>query len=208
MRVDRWLPRFIPRNEIAGICERFREKHCEGMRFPLDIELVVEKQLNLHIIPISGIRSLIGIDAFLRSDFTGIVVDNQEYMDDRYENRLRFSIAHEVGHFTLHRTEYRQLGIRTAEDYIETIERMSEKAYTAIEWQANQFAGNVLVPRDELDVALQEAKRQLERESIASKLRDDPSQLLAILTPRVARRFGVSERVIERRVGDEQLWEV
>ena len=97
---------------------------------------------------------MIGIDAFLRSDFSGIVVDNNEYLDDRYQNRLRFSIAHEVGHFVLHAKAYKDFGIRSAADYVNSIQKLSEKAYSALEWQANQFAGNILVPREELAISL------------------------------------------------------
>jgi len=203
---DRWLPRFVSRSEIKGICENCHKKYCKELNFPLEIELIVEKKLNLHIIPIAGIRALIGIDAFLRSDFSGIVVDNNEYLDDRYQNRLRFSIAHEVGHFILHARAYKDLGIRSAGDYINSIQKLSEKAYSALEWQANQFAGNILVPREELAVSLTKARKAAERESLTSKLKDDLGQMLALLMPGISRKFGVSEKVIERRVEDEELW--
>ncbi len=206
MGLETWMPRFITTNEIKGICESFLRRHCKAPSFPLEIELIAEKGIDLHIIPIAGIRSLIGIDAFLRSDFSGIVVDSKEYLDDRYQNRLRFSIAHEVGHFSLHKKAYKDFAIRSAADYINVIQTLSEKAYSALEWQANQFAGNILVPREALAESLIRAKRAAKRNSLAEKLKSDPGQLLALITPSISREYGVSERVIERRVRDESLW--
>jgi Zn-dependent peptidase ImmA (M78 family) len=206
LRLDRWLPRFINPSEIKEVFENFRRSHCKESTYPLEIELVVEKKLHLQIIPTAGIRALIGIDAFLRSDFSAIVVDNQEYLDDRHQNRLRFSIAHEVGHFVLHAKTYKEFGIQSASDYVNVIQNLSEKAYSALEWQANQFAGNILVPREDLAVALLDARKAGEHARLASKLKDDPEQMLALLTPSISRKFGVSEDVIARRVRDEKLW--
>jgi Zn-dependent peptidase ImmA (M78 family) len=127
-------------------------------------------------------------------------------LDDRHQNRLRFSIAHEVGHFVLHAKTYKEFGIQSASDYVNVIQNLSEKAYSALEWQANQFAGNILVPREDLAVALLDARKAGEHARLASKLKDDPEQMLALLTPSISRKFGVSEDVIARRVRDEKLW--
>jgi Zn-dependent peptidase ImmA (M78 family) len=172
----------------------------------LDIELVAEKKLNLHVFPVGGIRALIGIDAFLSWNLSDIVVDFQEYMDDRYQNRLRFSIAHEVGHFVLHAGAYKDVDFRSADDYIDAFERLGENAYRTVEWQSNQFAGQVLVPRDELAVLLEKAKEVATRQHLTGKLRGDPGQMLAMVALDLSREFGVSDRVIERRVRDEELW--
>jgi hypothetical protein len=107
LKTERWQPRFIKKADLTRICHQFRQEHCAGSGLPLDIELVAEKKLNLHILPVGGIRGLLGIDAFLTWNLSGIVVDLQEYLDERYQNRLRFSIAHEVGHFVLHAGAYR-----------------------------------------------------------------------------------------------------
>jgi len=204
--IAKWMPPFLPRSTLKELCEGFRKSHCFQQGFPVDIELVAEKSLALHIIPMNGIRSMIGIDAFLQSDYSGIVVDGEEYMDDRFQNRLRFSIAHEIGHFVMHRNAYGQFRIRTAQDYVRAIQNMTDKAYNALEWQANQFAGNVLVPSEQLAVSVAKVKQVAARKGQTARIEEDPSQMLALFSPQMAREFGVSDRVIERRLQDEGLW--
>ncbi len=97
MKIEGWMPKFISRAELTCFCSELRRDLYPEFGFPLDVELIVERKLNLHIIPVAAIRAMIGIDAFLRSDFSGIVVDYEEFREDRYQNRLRFSIAHEAG---------------------------------------------------------------------------------------------------------------
>ena len=106
----------------------------------------------------------------------------------------------------MHKKAYKDFAIRSAADYINVIQTLSEKAYSALEWQANQFAGNILVPREALAESLIRAKKAAKRNSLAEKLKYDPGQLLALITPSISREYGVSERVIERRVRDESLW--
>jgi hypothetical protein len=206
--ISKWLPRFITKEQIKGICADFRKRHCSRYDFPLNVELLIEKELNLEIIPIRSIRSLIGIDAFLKSDFSGIIVDDEEYLDDRYQNRLRFSLAHEIGHFMLHRDSYAQFNIKTSNDYMKLMQNITEKAYNAIEWQANQFAGILLVPREELLMALKELKEIIIKENLTSKIKEDPDQMLVVVSPYISKRFGVSDKVVERRTRDENLWPV
>ena len=43
------------------------------------------------------------VEALLVGDLKTIAVDRDVFMDPRAENRLRFSVAHELGHLILHR---------------------------------------------------------------------------------------------------------
>lgn len=45
--------------------------------------------------------SEIDMDAYLKRDLSGIVVDYDLYMEEKSSNRMRFSFAHELGHFFL-----------------------------------------------------------------------------------------------------------
>jgi hypothetical protein len=66
---------FRKREEIREIVEEFRRTHWKTGLVPVDMERIVESGLGLSIIPVGGIRNLNKIDAFLRSDLSGIVVD-------------------------------------------------------------------------------------------------------------------------------------
>jgi hypothetical protein len=58
--------------------------------------------------------------------------------------RINFTLAHEFGHYLLHRTDYPQ-GVKcSAQDVVRW-----DSAYAQIEQQANRFAANLLMPLDD-----------------------------------------------------------
>jgi len=65
---------FIPQKRLWRIVEQFRNDYCHEEKIPMNIESVIESKLNLEIIPERGIMDS-GIDAYLKSDYSGIVVD-------------------------------------------------------------------------------------------------------------------------------------
>jgi hypothetical protein len=144
--------RFIKKEEIRKISEEFRNAYWKSSLLPIDMESIIERGLRLDIVPHHGISRLDKIDAYLKSDLTGIVVDITQYMDPqgRYENRLRFSFAHEIGHFVLHKYIYQEFCIDTPEEYYDFVMNFPEPEYRSFEWQANEFAGSLLVPRTRL----------------------------------------------------------
>ena len=137
--------------EIGRISDDFRNKYWKGKPLPIDMELLIEKELGLEVIPETYIKELTKTDAYLTRDLTAIIIDWDQYMDedDRWANRLRFSMAHEVGHFVLHRN-INQEWINTDELYIEFHKHAPERERRTFEGQANEFAGSLLVPREML----------------------------------------------------------
>lgn len=104
---------------IRTKAEEFRQKYVEPVdKIPVPIIDITELQLNIHPIPIQGLKERIDIDGFLTRDLKNICIDNYVYEDPRQENRLRFTYAHEVGHLILHEAEIRQCDFRNTEDWI------------------------------------------------------------------------------------------
>ena len=97
----------ISRHEIQARADEFRTTYWPGEGLPVGIEQIVECDLGIKIIPVSGLRRDSDTDALLLGDMKSIVVDLGMYMDDRMERRMRYSFAHEVGHFVLHRNLFR-----------------------------------------------------------------------------------------------------
>jgi len=203
MRPRQWQPPFTSKPTIEQICERFRAQHCAGYDFPLDIDLITEKEVKLDLIPIGGIRSA-RVSAFLKSDFSGIVVDLIEFTDDRYQARMRFSIAHELGHYVMHQDLCKLFRIDTIDDYIKFILCMDEGAYRSVEFQANWFAATLLTPRAALIRELAKARAE-SLHLIPADYQRDPELSLLWIAPAVARHFGVSYEMIERRIREEGL---
>lgn len=73
----------------------------ESYLFGFDFEDIVRK-LGLDIIPIPNLVSEFGIEGALIYTDNIIVVDEDQYDNAHLWNRLRFTLAHELGHYWLH----------------------------------------------------------------------------------------------------------
>jgi hypothetical protein len=60
---------------------------------------LAEFDLHLDLVPANGLREQLDIDALLMGDWKSIFVDKRAIISPRLECRLRFSVAHEIGHF-------------------------------------------------------------------------------------------------------------
>lgn len=108
------------------------------------MEGIVEWDFDMAIIPIPGLKDRLRVDAFLASDLTAIFVD--DYVLQFVPNRYRFSLAHELAHYYLHDELYQSVEVRNVSDWSEVQRQIGEEDYSWFEYQANAFAGLVLVP--------------------------------------------------------------
>ncbi len=208
MTIDSFKCNFIPQEEIWEIVEEFRKRHWPTGILPVDIEQIIEAELKMNIIPEHYIRQYAKIDAFIRSDFSGIIVDHEQYMDPmgRYEKRLRFSFAHEIGHYILHRSTYEELHFESPREYADFVLNIPESEHRKFEWQANEFAGRLLVPKNHLQEEVLKIYNKLREKSLLGILAKEPAQVLESVAPTLAKPFLVSEEVIVKRVEREGLW--
>lgn len=158
---------------------------------PVDIEIVCD-MLGINILPVVGLFKSFQIDAYISADFKTVYVDEGEFR--KGSPRYRFSVAHELGHFVLHR-DYYPSGISDLNEWTDiSFDLLSVWS----ENQANCFAGNLLVPEDRLI-------RCLDDEFGGSFARNywnaSPAEFNAIFA-RVSKKFRVSEQVILRRMQD------
>ena len=142
----------------------------------------------------------------MKRDLSGIVVDYDCYMNDKFANRMRFSFAHELGHFFLHKDLYTKLGIDSPEDWKDFILNVPENEYRSFEWQANEFAGRLFVPYPELETEMEKVGEILKESNLIAFLKMDPDAVLSRVSPMLCQPFGVSTEVIEKRVKREGLW--
>ncbi len=92
-------------------------------------------------------------------------------------------------------------------EYIDFIQGIDEKEYKFFEWQANYFAGNLLVPRYELSLEINKIMSIFEIDPVLSGiLIENPVQVLEGISSSISKKFGVSDEVIIRRANDEKLW--
>ncbi len=195
---------FIERQQCWQAAESFRLQYWPSGDVPVDVLAIAEFDLDLEIRTITGLKEEADVDALLLGDWKTIVVDQEQYLDDRFINRLRFSVAHELGHFVLHQVTFLAIPRDTPDTWINFMQEMPDSEYGFLEYHANEFAGRLLVPIGNLRVEFEKAIVQVEKIGIARhKLNDDHLSYLCIP---LSKHFAVSEDVIERRLTREGLW--
>lgn len=190
--------------KIWGQVEEFRAKY-ESTRdghLPVDVFSLVEIDLRLDIIPFPDLTLKFQVWAALRADFTGIYVDEETYRDfesgaDWKLKRLRFSLAHELGHFVLHRAIPQASHFASLPDFAKWTQGYGGQKYT-IEQEANEFAGRLLVPVERLVAYHADFVGKLDPR-VRQMLRDPFSE-------HAASKFGVNSQVISVRLDREGLW--
>jgi len=198
--------KWIEPASLWNIADEARIKHWPEATLPVNEEGIVEIRLRLDIEPIKNLQSTIDIDAYLKRDLSGIVVDYDCYMNDKFTNRMRFSFAHELGHFFLHKELYLKFGISSPEDWKDFILNVPENEYRSFEWQANEFAGRLLVPYPVLESEVKKINKVRKKNNLLTFLEMDSDAVLSRISPTLCKPFGVSTEVIERRVKRERLW--
>lgn len=97
-------------------------------------------------------------------------------------------------------------GIVVDYDFYWFVNTVPEKEYSNFEWQANEFAGRLLVPFSELKNEFDKAIKIIEENKLGQYLESDPDAVLSRISPALCKPFGVSTVVIETRVKREGLW--
>lgn len=159
---------------------RRRNFETPSHRDPNDIALIdtPEKLLQfaqrqeLKTIPldVTGVAKKLGIrikHVSLKGDLSGIFYKDEENNSwvmcinkNHHPNRQRYTIAHELGHFCLHR-HFKHV----FEDKIFFRGGKSSK----VEWQANDFASAILMPEREFRNTVEEDTRKIDE--VAKKFR-------------------------------------
>ena len=197
---------WIDKKDLWKIADDVRGSYWPEGTLPVDTEKIVEFRLKLNIEPKHSLFATTDMDAYLRMDLTGIVVDHDFYMNEKYANRMRFSFAHELGHFFLHRDIFATLSIISPEEWKTFIMAVSDREYSNFEWQANEFAGRLLVPYMELREEIEISADIIRESNLVEYLKMDPNAVLSRVSPMLCKRFGVSTDVVERRAEREGLW--
>lgn len=189
--------------------EEIRSRYLVGdlAHLPVDVLTLAEIELRLDIVPFDDLWIKYRRDAALMHDFTGIYVDAENY--DLLERgplwkhrRLRFSLAHEIGHFILHREIAAGLNF-TSFDAFAQWTNASNGPQRTLELEADEFAGRLLVPPMRL---------QGEMESFAPRLKDamphwftNPA-VRSAFAESMTQVFEVCAQSIEIRLDREGIW--
>jgi len=196
----------LPMDKIREEAEHFRKEHIFTQDLPVDIEHVVEATMGINIIPVESLQKHCDMEGFISKDYNYIYVDKFLYADDRYYKRVRFTIAHEIGHHVLHRSTIDSQKFNDEEEWMRFRMGLNDETLGWFETQASEFAGRLLVPVDPLIEEFRSKRESILKQysSWDSKpLSDD--DLFSMVAPKICRRFDVSVDVIERRLRKENI---
>jgi hypothetical protein len=114
---------------------------------PIPVEDMIERSLGLTL-SFEDLETILGSTGVLGATYVGarLICINERLLEQGPEGRLIFTCAHEVGHWVLHR-RYAQVAKRQSvtEDVIVC---RTGNARERIEWQADYFAGCLLMPEE------------------------------------------------------------
>lgn len=183
--------------------EQLRSEVWPTGRIPVDIDLILEN-MGVEIIPTANLRDQAHVEACISADLKSIHIDLEYYQKPAMAFRVRYSLAHELGHMLLHKhifSDYRRTEPKTILEWAGYVQKAFD--IPILEREANEFAGIFLVPEDELRRLYEEHYPQL-----CSEMREhglDPGRvprenIRSYLASRIHRYFEVSDQVVEIRL--------
>lgn len=150
---------FIDDDDIYHRADIFLHEYHPTYLCPIPIEEIAEVKLGLFILPVKNLETKCEIDGSISRDFKTILIDEKVYLHQ--DDRARFTLAHEVGHYVLHKSLFeKNHSIITIEDFVDFQNSLSYKDWQRIEIQAYRFAEEILFPKAVFrEVVEQEIKR-------------------------------------------------
>lgn len=178
---------------------------------PVDIDYIIEFGYRLEVRPLKNLKSSLDMEGMLSKDRTTIFVDNDTYVDDRFYARHRFTLAHELGHYELHKDFYINADFQTPEEWIELLQEINPDELEWCERHADEFAGRLLVPVEFLNEEIDKLRPELARlEDLSIKRGINNAEELqrwksVYVARMIAPKFAVSQQVIEIRIRTERI---
>lgn len=194
---------YLTYRHVGEYVADFLKKYHSSLQLPIPIEWIIESDLGLHIHSLPNLYRIFGQNGFLGRERKVIYID--EYQYDNFVEKLRFTLAHEVGHFIMHESLYEGLSFNSQQEYIEWLHSRPRNELGWFETQANWFAGQLLVPTEPLKehcVNLLESNRDQ-----FSKGKYLSHEFWSYASNELAEPFEVNPIVVEIRIRQESFAE-
>lgn len=196
---------------IRQKADQVRKACTKNNSIPVDIDHIVEFGYQLEVRPLKNLKSSLDMEGMLSKDRTTIFVDNDTYMDDRFYTRHRFTLAHEIGHYELHKDYYLKAKFETPEEWMALLQNIDPDELEWCERHADEFAGRLLVPVEFLSAEIDKLRPELKKlEKMAENFGIDNDEEIqkrkGVYVARIiAPKFEVSSQVIEIRIRTERI---
>lgn len=187
---------YLSYEDTAPIADAFLARYHPSGSIPVPLEEIVELKLHIDLFLALGLQGATGLPAALSHDLKKIYVDERMYK--RELHRFRSSLAHELGHYVLHRDIARQLSVKSEAEYKYLLQAIPDRSARSFEIQAWNFAGLVLVPEKALHELATPAIGKTKSAGVS--LRDNLAVVQKQIAHHIAKHFQVSEEVVKRRL--------
>lgn len=143
-----WLSRNAISQAAGEVLLGYEDLTGQNLTPPIPVEDIIERYLKLNLQYLDfyqkhGMENVYG--ALYVKERT--VAISESLLQDSNEGRLIFTCAHEAGHWCLHR-RYVDSARRPAEERGVVLCRTGRSGKLPIEWQADYFAGCLLMPEE------------------------------------------------------------
>ena len=198
---------YLSREDIRVRAEAFLDEYHPSREIPIPIEKIIDVDFGMDIIPTRDLERNYDTVALLHRDLTAMNVD--AYVSENQPGRYNFSLAHEMGHRILHAEAYQSIHFASISEWKEALANIPEREYGFLEYQANEFAGHVLVPTIRLRDSLAEAIEHGKASGFAFHDMDEETQEAAsnAIAEYLRHRYEVSAQTITIRINREGLWD-
>ncbi len=193
---------FLTYSDISQKSVAFLNEFHPSTEIPIPIEDIIELKIGLNIFPYPRLYKDHGLNGYLSYDLTTINVDDYQY--EQLNEKYRFTLAHELGHYILHKSFYEKLpSFRTSDEYIQWRLSIPHEDMTWFETHSDWFAGQLLVPSSQLERICNEVVRK--HRKAFSKMKTIPDDIWSYISNEVATYFEVNPPVVEIRIKREKI---
>ena len=147
-----WLPKKTIADAAAGVIAGYEAKINRAVQAPIPVEAIIERGLGVKL-GFADLRKMLELNDVLGAIYIKdeLICIDQSLTDHQNEGRLCFTLAHETGHWVLHRQLIDQAH-RTGRNDAFIFCRIKD-AKKPVEWQADYFASCLLMPADAVKMA-------------------------------------------------------
>jgi hypothetical protein len=199
-------PDFLSYEQINTYAENFLQNHGINNELPVPIEKTIEFKLDIDIVPFPDLQRNFDIEGFISGDLKSIYVD--EYIYNNRPTRYYFTLAHETGHYVIHKEfmqHIRPLSVAAWKDFIGEVDN---EVYGWLEYQAYAFGGLLLVPRKFLlkhfPEQIKALKEKIEFVKSQNLTKDSYWEyVIETISGNLSKIYDVSPGVLKRRISKE-----
>lgn len=192
---------YLTYSDIGQRAQTFLAQYHPSLELPVPIEEIVDVKMGINIFPFPRLYKDHGLNGFLSRDRTTIYVDELQY--DQFNEKYRFTIAHELGHYILHKSCYENLPFKSPDEYVKWRLSITPEDISWFETHGDWFAGHVLVPTNRLEKICLKVVSKYQDKFL--KFKTIPDEIWSYISNEVATYFDVNPPVVEIRIKKENI---